>query len=474
MRWIKGLGAPCKSVLLTLCALLVSAMPARAVLTDRYLVGLKLRAFEAAWDAQPDDAKRRSAAAILEPLTFTFLSGNLSRAAQLLDLARFKLVEVPESNRWSQALAARVAKPLVDAKDRRVKGKLAWIYKPQGAVPGDATIHLVYNGQSLFAPCKVSELVEANRDFTVVLPEGAKPGAQTLSFEVRVGDKLLHTGKVPLWVVDDLDACLSKLDSMSGQVEKLPPSVGRSTWLLLHSRLKQAAQGKDLETEYPLGQWLTELPGAVEELRAGKVWPNPTSPGPLWLAIPIGSIDKVVRIEGAARDGKTPLTCVVALHGAGGSENLFCEGHGALAPKLAAQKGWLLVSPLNGPNDELIEKLSAWHPIDKNRVVTVGHSMGAANATAWGARKPEQLRAVAALGGGGRAGKGEVWQKLPYFVGIGDKDFALKSAKSLAEALRQAGNPSVTLKVYPGLEHLTVVQACLPDVFAFFEKELGK
>jgi len=172
MRWIKGLGAPCKSVLLTLCALLVSAMPARAVLTDRYLVGLKLRAFEAAWDAQPDDAKRRSAAAILEPLTFTFLSGNLSRAAQLLDLARFKLVEVPESNRWSQALAARVAKPLVDAKDRQVKGKLAWIYKPQGAVPGDATIHLVYNGQSLFAPCKVSELVEANRDFTVVLPEG--------------------------------------------------------------------------------------------------------------------------------------------------------------------------------------------------------------------------------------------------------------------------------------------------------------
>ena len=50
----------------------------------------------------------------------------------------------------------------------------------------------------------------------------------------------------------------------------------------------------------------------------------------------------------------------------------------------------------------------------------------------------------------------------------------MKSAKTLAEALRQAGNPSVTLKVYPGLEHLTVVQACLPDVFAFFEKELGK
>jgi len=474
MRWFKSLGIPFKSVLLTLCALLASAMPARAILTDRYLVGLKLRAFEAAWDAQTDEARRRSAAAILEPLTFTFLSGNLSRAALLLDQARFKLVEVPESNRWSQALAARVVKPLVDAKDRQVKGKLAWVYKPQGAVPEDANIHFVHNGKSLLAPCKVSELGETNRDFTVVLPEGAKPGSHTLYFEVRIGDQVLHTGKVPLWVIDNLDGCLSKLESLSGQVEKLPPSVGRSTWLLLHGRLKQATQGKDLETEYPLGQWLTELPGAAEELRAGQVWPKPTSPGPLWLAIPIGSIDKVVRIEGAARDGKTPLTCVVALHGAGGSENLFCEGHGALAPKLAAQKGWLLVSPLNGPNDELIEKLSAWHPIDKNRLVTVGHSMGAANATAWGARKPQQLRAVAALGGGGRAGKGEVWQKLPYFIGIGDKDFAFSGAKSLSEALRQAGNPSVTLKIYPGLEHLTVVQACLPDVFAFFEQALNK
>jgi dienelactone hydrolase len=188
----------------------------------------------------------------------------------------------------------------------------------------------------------------------------------------------------------------------------------------------------------------------------------------------MGATEKVVRVEGAQRDGKTPLTCVVALHGAGGSENLFCEGHGALAPKLAAQKGWLLISPLNGPTDDLLEKLSAWHPIDKSRVVTVGHSMGAANATAWAARKPEQLRAVAALGGGGRAGKGEVWQKLPYFVGVGDKDFALKSAKSLAEALGQAGNPSVTLKIYPGLEHLTVVQACLVDVFAFFDQALKK
>ena len=474
MRGIGKQVSQLRVVLLTLCALALTVMPARAVLTDRYLVGLKLRAFEAAWDAQPNDDKRREAAAILEPLTFSFLSGNLSRAAQLLDQARFKLVEVPESNRWAQALVVRVPQTLVDAKTRQVKGKLAWIYKPQGMVPSDAVIHLVESGNPLSAPCKVSDLADTNQDFMAVLPEGTKPGPYALAYEVRVGANPLATGKVSLWVVEDLPAKLARLESLAGEVAKLPPSVGRSTWQLLHGRLKQAVQGKDLETEYPLGRWLAELPGAVEDMKAGRVWPSPTAPGPLWLALPMGATEKVVRVEGAQRDGKTPLTCVVALHGAGGSENLFCEGHGALAPKLAAQKGWLLISPLNGPTDDLLEKLSAWHPIDKSRVVTVGHSMGAANATAWAARKPEQLRAVAALGGGGRAGKGEVWQKLPYFVGVGDKDFALKSAKSLAEALGQAGNPSVTLKIYPGLEHLTVVQACLVDVFAFFDQALKK
>ena len=167
------------------------------------------------------------------------------------------------------------------------------------------------------------------------------------------------------------------------------------------------------------------------------------------------------------------MTTVVALHGAGGSENLFCEGHGKLAPLLAQKKGWMLVSPLNGPADDLLDALSKWQPVDKGRVVTVGHSMGAANATAWAARKPEQLKAVAALGGGGRSGKGEAWTRIPFFVGVGDKDFALKGAKSLADSLRQSGAGSVTLKVYPGLEHLTVVQASLEDVFGFFEKSLA-
>ena len=475
MRLLNTMHTQIRTSALILSAMVLFALPAHAMLADRYLVGIKLRAFEVAWESQPNETMRKNAAATLEPLTFTFLSGNLSRAAQLLDQATTKLVEIPESDRWIQPVAVRVTQPLIDLKNRQIKGKYVLIYKPQAAIPPEGSIQLLdQTGKPLSKPIPVADLAQANLDFTATLPEGIQAGPYKINYQIAISGNKLAGGAISLFIVNDLGNKLESLGQKAESVRKLPPSIGRSTWLLLQGRVNQAAQGKDQETDYPLASWLTDLDQGFDQVCAGKMWPAPDSPSPLWLALPMGQTDKVIRIEGANRDGKTPLTCVVALHGAGGSENLFCEGHGALAPKLAVKNGWLLASPLNGPTDDLLDKLATWHPIDKSRVVTVGHSMGAANATAWAARKPEQLRAVAALGGGGRAGKGEPWKKLPYFIGIGDKDFALKGAKALAESLKQAGSDSVTLKIYPGLEHLTVVQACLDDVFAFFNKSLDK
>lgn len=467
--------------ILAIAMLPLVAPPSRAVVVDRYIVGMKLRAFEAAWDKQTDEGKRKEAAAILEPITFTFLAGNLSKAAQLLDRARYKLVEVPPEERWADAIAVRVNRPLVNGTDRKVPVKMGLVYKPESPIPQGSIIHLQDEGESadkpgrvLTIPAHARDLEKQDRDYLITLPGMAGERCFTLRYAIRSTNKTLVTGAIPLVVVKDLEPTLAALDKKAQEIQKLPPSIARSTWLLLHGRLVQASQGKDQETDYPLARWLKDLEEGFEPAQSGKTWPDPTRPGPVWLALPLANSEKVVRIEGANRDGKTPMTTVVALHGAGGSENLFCEGHGKLAPKLAQNNGWMLVSPLNGPADDMLEVLSKWQPVDKQKVVTVGHSMGAANATAWASRKPEQLRAVAALGGGGRSGKGEVWSRIPFFVGVGDKDFALKGAKSLADSLKQAGATTVTLKIYPGLEHLTVVQASLEDVFAFFTKSLDQ
>jgi acetyl esterase/lipase len=61
-------------------------------------------------------------------------------------------------------------------------------------------------------------------------------------------------------------------------------------------------------------------------------------------------------------------------------------------------------------------------------------------------------------------------RELPFFIGIGRDDFTLPSALRFGEALKQAGVKTVRCREYPDVEHLIIVQAALPDVFAFFDE----
>ena len=164
---------------------------------------------------------------------------------------------------------------------------------------------------------------------------------------------------------------------------------------------------------------------------------------------------------------------MVALHGAGGSENLFFDGYGdGRVVRLGAERNWLVVAPrlTLGSLDvaELVRALAERFPIDAQQVMVVGHSMGAMQAVANAARTPEKFRAVAALGGGGRVRASRALQQLPFFVGVGSKDFALAGAKALHQALVSADVAS-TLREYAGVEHLAIVQLALDDVFGFFD-----
>src|SRR5262249_54156397 len=161
----------------------------------------------------------------------------------------------------------------------------------------------------------------------------------------------------------------------------------------------------------------------------------------------------------AAKQGK-PLPLVVALHGAGGSENLFFDGYGAgKAVRLCRDRGWLLVAPRSGlvggvSLPEVIDELAALYPVDRKRVFVVGHSMGAGQAVAAAQQTPERFAAVAALGGSGRLGKAEAVRALPFFIGVGDLDFALKGARQLGQRLKEGGVKDVRLKEYADVEHL--------------------
>ena len=75
------------------------------------------------------------------------------------------------------------------------------------------------------------------------------------------------------------------------------------------------------------------------------------------------------------------------------------------------------------------------------------------------------------LGGGGAIRNvTEALQKLPFFISIGTEDFALRGAKALLAALQKAEVKQINYREYADIEHLTIVQVALQDVFAVFDE----
>ncbi|MFO0845183.1 MAG: hypothetical protein U0797_22840 [Gemmataceae bacterium] len=77
---------------------------------------------------------------------------------------------------------------------------------------------------------------------------------------------------------------------------------------------------------------------------------------------------------------------------------------------------------------------------------------------------------MAALGGGGGFKATEGVKSVAFLVGCGERDFALDGARGLHAALVKAGVKEAVFRGYPDVEHLTVVQRALPEVFRFFER----
>jgi dienelactone hydrolase len=115
-----------------------------------------------------------------------------------------------------------------------------------------------------------------------------------------------------------------------------------------------------------------------------------------------------------------------------------------------------------------VEALADRYRIDRERVMLVGHSMGAGQALAAARAEPGRYRALAAIGGGRPSGSDAALASLPVLVATGTEDFARPGAEALAASLERAEAP-VTYDLRQGIEHLTIVQECLPRVFEFLD-----
>ena len=131
---------------------------------------------------------------------------------------------------------------------------------------------------------------------------------------------------------------------------------------------------------------LAALEAEAQALGAGRD-PYAGRGGSYWRTFALAKGRAAVRVIAPvgqdAPAGGRPL--IVALHGAGGDENMFgyAYGRGVLA-RLASAKGALVICPrsevlLRDPAafDALVAAISASYPVDARRVYLVGHSLGA-------------------------------------------------------------------------------------------------
>ncbi len=463
-------------VLSLVCAAAATSLAAQA---DRYELGLRLRAFERKLEATTDETRRKAAFVELDAAVQAFFGMNMAGVAEAVAKADAALDarQPDDAARFCERLCLRLPQRLVDSSLDVAAAELHLLrFRRDEDVPpmppGARVVVRIGTADKDVANAALAE-------FPLALPldiDGIPEGDHTLAWRIEKDGVTLLAREQSISVAQAPDERLLALEKKDLGDE----SIEAATLQSLLKALRGMRKPKPEETILPGARLLQEAESLRAMLEQGKGEPYYQSAraGQFWLRVPTGKSSANVRMFVPEAAAKNPAaTFVFALHGAGGSENLFFDGYGDGAiVKLCEQRGWILCAPrssgFSGQDlPALLDALAARYPVDRSRVLLIGHSMGAMQAMTQASAKPQAFAAVAALGGGGSARKSEALTKLPFFVAAGERDFGRGGAQSLAAQLEQLG-VDATYREYPHVEHLAIVQVALPDVFAFFDRSL--
>ena len=404
------------------------------------------------------------------------LAGKTVEAAQTLDHARLLLqsAEPSAAERWAAALLVHPATRLIDPADGPLVLRILPAY-PTSVPPRGMICRFAFvtaDGTSRPAADTPVKMLPLETSFPI---DKLPAGDCTLHVDIVGGGKSLATYAVGISIVPNLRARYNSLRP-NGRANA-GPGLDAATLRAHIALLGYLMAGGSPEVNFPADRLFDESQGLANAIAKKGEFYGPQRQGQFWLNVPTGQNTTPVRlfVPKAAAAGK-PMPLVVALHGAGGSENLFFDAYGyGLIARLAQERGWMVVAPragwlFDGPPavPTIVDELAKIYPIDPKRVFLVGHSMGAMQAVTLAQQSPGRYAAIAVLGGGGTITKPEAFKKLPVFIGCGREDFLLGGATGLAKSLEKAGAMRVTFKEFPNVEHMLVVQEALPDVFKFF------
>jgi hypothetical protein len=387
--------------------LLSGASQGGARKADRYDLGVRLKRVELAWVQNEDPAKRRAAVPLITQSVTAFFSGSYGTACQALDKATGAL-----TGRSPSAEDAVTARRMGD------QVVLDFAYEPAGFPARIGKYNLEAMGQQRFL--SLAEAKENLAQFAPLLD--------------------LETPK-------DLDARQQRLRES-----------GSGTGKAIASLIDGALAGKS-ESDVRLNE-LLEF--AENSLKDPKYRP---SSGEYPLVVSGRSRIRAWLPKSLRAD--TPV--VIALHGAGGSENLFFEGYGGgMAVRLAKDRNWAFLSPSSSPTackdslDWVTEQMGS----SPKTVFVIGHSMGGGLALSTaGSVGP---KAVAVFAPAGRS-RGAGLESTPLWVGVGKQEIMMLAGN--ARALKSSVQE---YREYDPCEHLMIVACGLPDAYKFLDSHLNR
>jgi predicted esterase len=407
----------------------------------RYEMGERLKELDQAWIATPDKARRLSAVPKITAAVGAFFDGKASEACRALDeaAAALKGRQATPEDAISLRFDPPFAEPKVPAKLR-----LSWAYIPRE----NRTVRVQVGRQSLVAT--------PGRELTIeVRPEQLNP-------EILLNPEVGYLMPVQVGA-EQQGVFLSIIKHAKDRLNALKNTKQPEAQALVELLRKVFESPAGVEADVPIIQYLF----TAELLDEGRLRPERADTLPL-----VKYKDTYFRAT-FPRQVRGPLTVVIALHGAGGSENMFFEAYGGgSAVAEATRRNWAFVAPRSSATAiaDVIDWIKNRRKQPIARILVMGHSMGAGFALNSGGVTPKPSAVAVFAPGAGKLPEG--LEGIPLFISVGKQDLMASGVRTFAQQL--AGRKDCVYEEIDPCEHLMIVGDSIAGAYRFFDTYVAR